>query len=106
MKIVDVKESGDRCAEAGWFAWDILFDGPMEKEFIKKLSVIGGSFVFLEMLRNPFFKLEAEHYIVKGVQGNDFLRAAVHRDYPEELERIKGILENTAEGDKINSYPQ
>ena len=40
--------------------------------------------------------------MIKGVQGERFLRMAVHGDYPEELERVKGILENKAEGDKMN----
>lgn len=92
MKIVKITESGERCAEAGWYAYDIVFDRPMDKAFIKSLKEIGGGFVFLEMLKRPFFKLEAEHYMIKGVQGDDFLRVAVHLDYPGELERVKGCL--------------
>ncbi|MCI9372209.1 MAG: hypothetical protein HFI52_02245 [Lachnospiraceae bacterium] len=102
MKMIEVTESRERCAEAGWFAYDMIFDEPMEKTFIRSLETIGESFVFLEMLKAPFFKLEAEHYMIKGVQGERFLRMAVHGDYPEELERVKGILENKAEGDKMN----
>ena len=48
--------------------------------------------MFLEMLKKPFFKLEAEHYILRGVLGDNFLRLAVHMDYPEEMERIKRRL--------------
>lgn len=93
MKILEIIESRERCVEAGWFAYDILLDEPMEKEFIKNLRGIGGSFVFLEMLKNPFFKLEADHYILKGVVGNDFFRAAIHTDHvDEELERIKAYI--------------
>jgi len=94
MKILEVTESKERCVEAGWFAYDFLLDRPMEKDFIKSLRGIGGSFVFLEMLKKPFFKLEAGHYILKGVAGNDFFRMAVHTDYTEkELERVKRYIE-------------
>lgn len=98
MKVTAVMESRERCAEAGWFAYDIVFDQPMDKAFIGRLGAIGGGFVFLEMLKRPFFKLEAEHYMIKGVQGDDFLRMAVHRDYPEELERVKSYLEKDYPG--------
>lgn len=93
MKITKITESRERCAEAGWFAYDFLLKEPMDKEFIRSLRGIGGSFVFLEMLKNPFFKLEADHYILKGVIGNDFFRMAVHGDYAkEELERVKRYI--------------
>lgn len=94
MKIREIIESRERCVEAGWFAYDMLLDRPMDQEFIRNLRGIGGSFVFLEMLRAPFFKLEADHYILKGVIGNDFFRMAVHRDDAEkELERVKQYID-------------
>lgn len=99
MKIREIIESRERCVEAGWFAYDFLLDGPTEKEFIKNLRNVGGSFVFLEMLKKPFFKLEADHYILKGVAGDDFFRMAVHKDYvEEELERVKRYIETTERG--------
>ncbi len=93
MQIIDIMESRERCVEAGWFAYDIILPHPMDKEFIRSLRAIGGSFLFLEMLKSPFFKLESDHYILKGVLGNDFFRMAIHRDYPEELERVKHYIE-------------
>lgn len=93
MKIREITESKERCVEAGWFAYDFLLEDAMEKAFIINLRGIGGSFVFLEMLKKPFFKLEADHYILKGVMGNDFFRMAVHADYVEkELERVKRYI--------------
>ena len=93
MKITKITESRERCAEAGWFAYDFLLNAPMDKEFIRGLRGIGGSFVFLEMLKSPFFKLEADHYILKGVIGNDFFRMPVHGDHEkEEMERIKQYI--------------
>lgn len=54
MKVLQIIESRERCAEAGWFAYDFLLDAPLDKEFIRNLRGIGGSFVFLEMLKNPW----------------------------------------------------
>lgn len=94
MKIREITESRERCVEAGWFAYDFLLDEPMEREFIIGLRGLGGSLVFLEMLKKPFFKLEADHYILKGVSGDDFFRMAVHADYAEEeLKRVKHYIE-------------
>lgn len=90
MRIRGITESRERCVEAGWSAYDFLLEEPMEKAFIVSLRDIGGSFVFLEMLKKPFFKLESDHYILKGVLGDDFFRMAVHADYvEEELKRVK-----------------
>ena len=54
MKVLQIIESRERCAEAGWFAYDFLLDAPLDKEFIRNLRGIGGSFVFLEVLKNPW----------------------------------------------------
>ena len=40
MKMIEVTESRERCAEAGWFAYDMIFDEPMEKTFIRSLETI------------------------------------------------------------------
>lgn len=94
MKIREIIESRERCVEAGWFAYDFVLEEPMKKEFIKSMRGIGGSYIFLEMLKAPFFKLEADHYILKGVEGNDFFRMAVHRDDAKgELERVRRYIE-------------
>lgn len=94
MKVKEIIESRERCVEAGWFAYDFLLDRPMDKAFIESLRGIGGSFLFLEMLKAPFFKLEADHYILKGVAGNDFFRMAVHADDADrELKRVESYLE-------------
>ncbi len=94
MKIREIIESRERCVEAGWFAYDFVLEEPINKEFIKNMRGIGGSYVFLEMLKAPFFKLEADHYILKGVEGNDFFRMAVHADdVKSEVERVRRFIE-------------
>lgn len=85
-------ESREHCAESGWYAFDFMLTGPMSEAYIGKLKKIGGSFLFLTMLKKPFFKLEAENYIIKGVLGNDFFRMAVQDDAKAELSRVEKYL--------------
>ena len=92
MKVVERTESKERCAESGWYAWDCLLDAPMTPEFIKALRPLG-AFVYLPMLSRPFFKIESEHFMIKGIEKNNFLRIAVHEDYPEELARVESFIE-------------
>ena len=60
MKIIDKIASRERCAEAGWYAWDFILDQPMDDAFILSLRPLG-SFVYLSMLSKPFFKIESVH---------------------------------------------
>lgn len=94
MKVIRKEESRERCAESGWFAWDLILDGPMDQEFILSLKPLG-AFSYLPMLKKPFFKVESDYFFLKGVQGNDFLRAAIHNDHPEKLEQIEKLIEGT-----------
>ena len=57
MKITGKRPSREKCAESGWFATDYLMDAPIDREFILKLKSLGG-FVYLDMLKQPFFKIE------------------------------------------------
>lgn len=97
MKMTERIESRERCAEAGWYAFDYLLDTGMNREFIEALRAFGGSFVFLTMLKKPFFKIESEHYILKGLLDEPFFRMAVHQDYPEELMRLEKLLKDLEE---------
>lgn len=87
MKILGYEESRERCAESGWFAYDYLLDAPLRKEDILKLRPLG-SFVFLSMLSQPFFKVENDCFILKGIQGNDHFRIAVHGDHIYKVDEI------------------
>ncbi|MDO5425895.1 MAG: hypothetical protein Q4F41_19515 [Eubacteriales bacterium] len=91
MKIIEKIPSRERCAEAGWYAWDYLLDGPMDAAFIRSLKPLG-SFVFLSMLKKPFFKIESDYFLIKGIQGDDFFRMAVHEAHPELLEKVEQFL--------------
>lgn len=90
MKIIKRIESRERCAEAGWFAFDYLLDGEIDKEFVLSLRKLG-SFLFLDKLSKPFFKVESDHYIIKGFLNDDFFRIAVHKDHHDEIEKIEQL---------------
>lgn len=95
MRITGYEESRERCAESGWFAYDYLLDAPLEKTDILKLRPLGG-FVFLSMLSQPFFKVESDYYMIKGIQGADHFRIAVHKDYVGKVEEIMNFLSDSA----------
>ncbi len=89
------EESRERCAESGWYAYDLILSEGMDDEFIRSLKAVGGSFLYLPQLKHPFFKLESDYYVLKGVKGNDFFRMAVHGDHTDEVQRVIGLLEKS-----------
>ncbi len=44
------------------------------------------------MLKEPFFKIESDYYMIKGVQGKDYFRIAVHGKHEDELEKLEEFL--------------
>ena len=97
MKIIEKRRSLEPCTESGWDAVDLLLEEGLTEEDILQLRKAGGSFLYLKQLRQPFFKLESHDYVIKGVRGDPFFRAAAHREKMEEvLEKIRS-LEASAE---------
>ena len=86
MKIIGKRPSREKCAESGWFATDYLMDAPIGREFILKLKPLGG-FVYLDMLKQPFFKIESDYYMIKGIQG-----IAVHGKHEDELKKLEAFI--------------
>lgn len=93
MKILDIRESRERCAESGWFAYDFILAGQVEKEMILGLKPLG-NLTYLPMLKKPFFKVESNYYFLKGMEKDDYIRVAVHDKHRSELEVVKTFLEN------------
>ena len=91
MKIIGKRPSREKCAESGWFAWDYLLDEPVEREFILKLRPLGG-FTYLDMLKQPFFKIENNYYMIKGIEGNDYFRIAVHGKHEDERAKLEAFI--------------
>ena len=91
MKLMEKIESRERCAEAGWYAWDFILDQPMDDAFILSLRPLG-SFVYLTMLSKPFFKIESDYRVIKGLRGDDFFRVAVHGSRLDKLDEVEGLI--------------
>ena len=91
MKVLDKIPSRERCAESGWYAWDLLLDTPMDDSFIRNLRPLG-SFVYLSMLSQPFFKVESDYCFIKGLRDNKFLRVAVHDEHQDELALVEAFI--------------
>ena len=92
MKITDITRSPEPCTEAGWMAFQYYLEHPVSREFIIALRPLG-SLVFLDMLAQPFFKVENEHYMIKGLLHDDSIRVAVHGDHLDEQVPIKRLIE-------------
>ena len=88
MNIVQVTRSPEPCTEAGWMAFQYYLEGPVTRDFILGLRPLG-SFVFLSSLAQPFFKIENEHYMIKGLLGDGSIRVAVHGAHLDEQEPIR-----------------
>lgn len=85
MRIKGRRKSLEACTESGWDAFDLLTEGPLEDCDIESLSVMEGSFLYMKQLKKPFFKIESDFYVIKGVKGDPFFRFAVHRDHEEKV---------------------
>ncbi|MCD8297558.1 MAG: hypothetical protein LUC88_08295 [Prevotella sp.] len=91
MKIVERTKSSEPCVEAGWIAFDYHLDTPIDREFVLSLRCLG-TFLFMENLAKPFFKIESHNYIIKGVVGDEFFRISVYRNKIEELDKIISFI--------------
>lgn len=49
MNILEIIPSRERCAEAGWHAYDFILERPMDDDFIRSLRPLG-SFLYMQML--------------------------------------------------------
>ncbi|MBR6188817.1 MAG: hypothetical protein IKQ59_07680 [Prevotella sp.] len=92
MKIINITRSPEPCTEAGWMAFQYYLERPVSREFIMELRPLG-SLVFLDMLAQPFFKIENEHYMIKGLLGDGSIRVAMHGEHLDEQIPIKQIIE-------------
>ena len=93
MRITGITPSPEPCAEAGWHASQYQLDGAVTRELIIALRPLG-SLLLMDNLRQPFFKIENHHYMLKGMLGDNSIRVAVHRDHEEETQLIKQLINN------------
>lgn len=75
MNIVDQKKSKEICISVDWMAYDFFLEKPLSENEILKMKSLG-SFVYLKSLKQPFFKVENNNFIIKGIEGNKFFRVS------------------------------
>ena len=52
---------------------------------------------YLDMLKQPFFKIDSDYYMIKGIQGNDYFRIAVHGKHEDQLEELERTITDCME---------
>ncbi len=92
MRITAITPSPEPCVEAGWHASQYRLDGKVTRDFVLTLRPLG-SLLLLDQLRQPFFKIENHHYMLKGLLGDTSIRIAVHRDHEDQLPFILKYLQ-------------
>lgn len=92
MKIIDQKESRELCTESGWYAYDLMTDEPVTKQYIEALGSLG-AFTYLGMLSQPFYRIEQEYYMIKGLEGEKTLRVAMLEGREDILQKVYAVLE-------------
>lgn len=93
MIITNITRSPEPCTEAGWLAFQYELEHPVSRDFIIALRPLG-SFIFLESLAQPFFKIQNHHYMIKGLLNATSIRVAVHKDHQDEQQPIKQLIES------------
>ena len=92
MKITEIMKSMETCSEAGWFAFDFVLENGLTDEDILSLKPLG-SFLYLAMLKVPFFKIEGDYFHIKGVKGEKHFRTAVHGEHLDFVDEVKRFIE-------------
>ena len=91
MKITAITRSPEPCVEAGWHASQYHLDGEVSRGLVDAMRPLG-TVILLDQLRQPFFKVENHHYMIKGLLGDTSIRIAAHRDHEDETIRIRQII--------------
>lgn len=90
-RITHRTRSTEPCAEAGWIAYHYFVDGEIDETFVMSLRPFG-SLLFMRNLAKPFFKVEADNHLIKGLLGDDHFLMAAHRDHLYEIDYIEKSL--------------
>lgn len=86
MKIERIEESRELCSEAGWCAYDIMLGEPIQEHLILELGKMG-DLCYLRKLNPPFFKIESEDRMLKGLEGAKEFRASMPSAHEKEILR-------------------
>ena len=97
MKVTGERESVELCTEAGWSAVDLMTDEPVDRETVLKLGKLG-TLTYLSMLRQPFYRVESNFWLVKGLEGEKTLRVSMAGGEEDIIRRVRDCLEDDVSG--------
>ncbi len=93
MRIKKIERSYETCTESGWYGYYIVIDEPVDDDLIMKLSVLG-KLSYWRNLKRPFFTVRSEQFLIRGVVGDDFIKAGFADKAVPELEMIRCVIES------------
>lgn len=73
MEIVNVKLSEEVCQEAGWRGIDVFFSRSVEEKDVLRWAKLG-RLIYLDKLKEPFFKISSRSYMLKGFCGRNKIK--------------------------------
>ena len=94
VKVIAQRESIELCTEAGWSAYDLLTDEPVGREDIMRLGQLG-TLTYLSSLKQPFYRVEGRHWLIKGLEGKKVLRVSMADTEEQILRHTYDQLEET-----------
>lgn len=92
MKVIETKESIELCTESGWSAYDLFVDEEIMEQEIRRLGGLG-DLTYLGMLSQPFYRVEQQYYMIKGLEHEKKLRVAMLAGHEAILKRVQELLE-------------
>lgn len=92
MQVTGKKESIELCTESGWYAYDLTTDLPVDKDTIERLGRLG-TMTYLGMLKQPFYRIEQEYFMIKGLEGEKQLRVAMLSGKEEVIDKVYEVIE-------------
>lgn len=99
MKITGRTRSTEPCQEAGWVPFTYCTDNPIDETFVMslrhRLDLLrpGCSFLFMRRLARPFFKIQSDDCLVRGIIGDRQFVVAVDGDDADKADMLVGVSE-------------
>ena len=93
MHIISLERSAEDCQQAGWIAIDVIFSCTIFSEQIIKWGGLG-ELVYLQSLKEPFFRIANREFLIKGFEGRDRIRVGFQKDFlpPYDIEAFTAFL--------------
>jgi hypothetical protein len=96
MRVLSNERSIEPCTESGWYGYDIRLSAPIDQKLIDVLGTLG-CMRCISALKRPFFILRGEGFLIRGITGDEFLRAGFAEKSAPQLDRICAVIETIQE---------